>query len=289
MRADCGLKRSGMPLRLVLGTLGAVLLTNLVPAANSQAASGHVQTYRTLRATSHSVNPAGSMLRPRNVRPKPDFTRYCGSHSPNSPHCIALELAAIRHARSAQGFAVRPMVLPRNYQRLSYARQLFVLTNLERVDRGLHPIRGLTAALNRRSRVGAAKFDDPYVGDRAMQRLRLRSWRSLWAEDLGPLAADYDWMYDDGFTSYGPRIIDCGRPHAPGCWGHRDNILAHLYGSVLLAGAASAYPCALSVAVLISAGKAGRQPLSYSWHRARRSGAGDRITPALRDRAHRVA
>ena len=33
----------------------------------------------------------------------------------------------------------------------------------------------------------------------------------------------YGWMYDDGSAGENK---DCTSPTAPGCWGHRDNILA---------------------------------------------------------------
>lgn len=275
--------------RLLIAALAALPIVVLLPSGVGQATTSVANAPRTSDALHPGSMARRSMLRPRNVRPRPNFVPYCGSHSPNSRRCISLELAAIRHARAVQGFPARRMVLPRNYRRLTYARQIFVLTNLERVDRGLRPFHGLTPALNRRARRGATKFDDPTVNDRVMRRLGLRRWSSVWAEDLGPLAADYDWMYADGFTSYGPRIIDCDHPHAKGCWAHRDSILEHLHGRTLVAGAGSAYACALSVAVVMSATRVRSDRFAYTWRRAVHAGAGHRVTTPLHDHAHRVA
>ena len=51
--------------------------------------------------------------------------------------------ASIDAARRREG--VGPMVLPSNVQRLTTAEQLFIVIDLERVDRGLAPYLGLTA------------------------------------------------------------------------------------------------------------------------------------------------
>jgi hypothetical protein len=260
--------------RLAVPAIAALALVSALPAAPGHAAAQH-RHHAT--ASRHHRRPLGTLTHPRNVRPKPDFFEFCGTHSPNNPHCIALELAAIRHARKIQHFATRPLVLPHNYRTLSFARQTFVLTDLERVDRGLRPFSVLTAALNARAFAGARSGGDPTVGDSQMRQLGLQSWQSLWAEDLGPLATDYDWMYDDGFTSYGPRVTDCHYHHDTGCWDHRDAILARYRGRTLLAGAATTERYAGSIAEVLS--ESNSRPLgriAFTWRAAVRAGADHR-------------
>jgi hypothetical protein len=231
----------------------------------------------------------GTNLRPANVRPSPDFTAYCGSHSPNNPRCISLELKAIHDARRAQGFHTRRMVLPSNYASLSFAEQTFVVTNLERVDRGLRPFTALVPALNSRAAGGARDFSDPWVSSYLTELLGVHEWSSIWAEDYGPLAADYDWMYDDGYRGYGPTVEHCHSKNGSGCWIHRDIIIAG-YGApghTLIAGAATAGHDALSVAEVLSAGNVRPSATTYTWSAALRHGADGRAPHAwLRDTAH---
>lgn len=61
----------------------------------------------------------------------------------DSPPCVTAALKAIDSARAREG--VRAMVLPSNWYTLSVAEQIFVLTDLERVDRGLPPYLGMVA------------------------------------------------------------------------------------------------------------------------------------------------
>jgi len=56
---------------------------------------------------------------------------------------------------------VGPLVLPSNYDQLSYIEQMFVLANLERVNRGEQPIIGLSNALDALAQQGAANNLDP--------------------------------------------------------------------------------------------------------------------------------
>ena len=53
------------------------------------------------------------------------------------------------------------MSLPSNYPSLTPPEQLFVLTDLERIDRGLPPITGLAANLNAYAQAGANAHTDP--------------------------------------------------------------------------------------------------------------------------------
>ena len=162
--------------------------------------------------------------------PVPDYTRVCASGLDDSPACIDAALAAINHAHALEG--IRPMVLPSGFAHMSVADQLFVVVNLERVDRGLSPFGGLTTALNENAQRGADIANDPpdpgqaYVLDDA-------EWAGGSSNGLD---ADYGWMYDDGFDSGN---LDCLHRGAPGCWGHRKGILDDFgSGANLVMGAA---------------------------------------------------
>jgi hypothetical protein len=134
----------------------------------------------------------------------------------SAPGCTAYYLRAIDAARAAEG--VGPMDLPTNWARLTAAEQLFVVTDLERVDRGLPPYVGLSAELDTVAQQGADAGADPALGAVAAD-----SAASTWAGGMAAvLAADYQWVYDDGF---GSANSSCSAPGAAGCWGHRDGIL----------------------------------------------------------------
>jgi hypothetical protein len=174
-------------------------------------------TLAPLRSVPASESDSGIADPARNVNPNPVYTRTCSSNGlDSSSGCISAVLAAINHAHALEG--VRPMVLPDGFAQLSVPDQLFVAVNLERVDRGLSPFVGLTAALNRNAQVGADDANDPpdlgaaYVLDDA-------EWAGGSSNGLD---ADYGWMYDDGFDSGN---LDCEHMGAPGCWGHRKGIL----------------------------------------------------------------
>ncbi len=118
------------------------------------------------------------------------------------------------------------MVLPSNFQRLTTAEQLFVVIDLERVDRGLAPYLGLTANLDAVARRGAAGNRDP-AGTGAMA-VGPDGAGTIWAEDYSVLMADFGWMENDGWQGSlrATTNVSCRSPHGQGCWGHRDIILA---------------------------------------------------------------
>ncbi len=130
-------------------------------------------------------------------------------------------LALIDYCRARQG--VGPLHLPSNFAGLSVPEQMLVIIDLERVNRGEVPVAGLTAALDRRAQQAAAAGVDPDVG-----------FGDIW--EGGPTStaeADYGWMYDDGYAGVN---VDCGAPGQPGCWGHRDIILADNLPGPMVAG-----------------------------------------------------
>ncbi len=154
---------------------------------------------------------------PGNVAAVPDYTRSCASSGiDDSAGCVAAALDAINHAPALEG--VRPMALPAGFAQMSTPDQLFVVINLERVDRGLPPFRGLTTALNRNAQRGADDAGDPPDAGR-----RYALDDSEWAGgSVNGLDADYGWMYDDGYDSGN---LDCVHRGDAGCWGHRKGIL----------------------------------------------------------------
>lgn len=211
---------------------------------------------------------------PTNVPPHPDFLGACASRW-RSRTCKREALAAIKHARELEGLKHPALILPRNYNKLSVAEQTFVLTDLERVGRGLRPFVGLTSELNSASHSAAVARVDPSPVLSILQRMGVSQYGSIWAGDFGPLASDYDWMYFDGYSPDGSGInIDCQSPQASGCWGHRDNILGK-YGSqpVLLAGAGTAKPAGQSIAEVMTGGRSKASSYTYTWRKAKRHGA----------------
>jgi hypothetical protein len=148
--------------------------------------------------------------------------------SPAAADCVRPVLAAIDRARAAEGIAA--MRLPSGFTALSQPRQLLVIANLERSDRGLTPAIGLSRGLNQNAlaaaRINQDPVPNPFYGN---------AYGSNWAGGLGStLAVDFLWMYDDGPGSYN---IDCRSAHDAGCWGHRRNLL-YPYQSPLAMGAA---------------------------------------------------
>jgi len=140
--------------------------------------------------------------------------------------CQLAVVWGIDQARASEG--VRPLELPSNYDSLSVAAQLLVLTNLERVDRGLPGFTGLSAPLDHLANKGATANSDPN-GPAG------RVWGSNWAGgEASALLADYDWMYNDGL---GSPNLDCTTATPNGCWDHRLIILSN-YGPHPSMGAA---------------------------------------------------
>ncbi|MGC8498568.1 MAG: hypothetical protein ACP5OV_03590 [Acidimicrobiales bacterium] len=148
--------------------------------------------------------------------------RSCYTAGWTSTACIGVELRVINHIHRLEGVA--PMALPTNWAHLSVPEQLFVVTDLERVDRGLPPYLGLNGALSAVAQVGAVRDADPMPPPRLVGY----GFGSTWAGGAdNALMADFEWMYNDGWG--GSRAttsnFDCTSAHSAGCWGHRDVLL----------------------------------------------------------------
>jgi hypothetical protein len=170
-------------------------------------------------------NPAANV--PMNVNGGP--CQQTGTATPDSSAaCISGDLAQINAARAQEG--IGPMYLPTDYAQLSGPEQLFVVINLERVDRGLAPMTALTSDLDALAATGAGHGMDPTLPSGGV------AWAgAIWAGGYpSTLETDFAWMYDDG---PGSNNLDCTSSESSGCWGHRDVILHTGHTGTLLAGA----------------------------------------------------
>jgi hypothetical protein len=223
-------------------------------------------TLRPLSSIPASDSDTGIPDPKNNVSPVPDYTRICASNGvDDSAACVDATLEAINHAHELEG--VRPMVLPGGFAELSIPDQLFVAVDLERVDRGLPPLGGLTSALNANAQRGADDANDPpdpgetYALDDA-------EWAGGSSNGLD---AVYGWMYDDGYNSGN---LDCMRRSDAGCWGHRKGILDDFgSGANLVMGAAidttgdthTGDHGGTSMAVTLAVAGAPATSYTYSW------------------------
>jgi hypothetical protein len=186
---------------------------------------------------------------PANIAPSPNYlssgpcTGTPGNYSCTNPcvtsqltwpanaqnaACTNLVLRAVRAARAAEGVAA--MVLPSNWYALTTQQQLFVVADLERVDRGYPAYLGLNAALSANAQNAAANNSDPTlatgfaVGNDAQGS---PGFGGSWASDISVVSADYGWMYNDGWGGSAQMTpnLTCTSATAPGCWAHRDELL----------------------------------------------------------------
>jgi hypothetical protein len=254
------------------------------PAETARAdASLHAATGFILPSSTHPLQLVVNRLLTatlHNVAPAPYFVRTCATQGGNSPACIKQAVAAIEHARSFEHMKQQALILPDDYRQLSVAEQTFVVTNLERVDRGLRPYAGLTSHLDSVAHDAAVGRVDPSLSTYLMHAMHINAVGSIWASDFGPLSSDYDWMYNDGYSKSGSTNIDCVRDNAPGCWGHRDNILYPETGfRALSAGAGTAQPAGSSIAEILVGGQDTSPGYVYTWREALAHGAdGHQVT-----------
>lgn len=167
---------------------------------------------------------------PNSVAPTPDYPDSCAPVGEDSSiTCIRLTLAAVDAARAREGLG--PLRLPADFARLSVPEQLLVALDRERVDRGLAPFAGLSAALDANAQKGAAAAQLPPRPGRAYTEVGAE-W--IGAVDNG-LDADYQWLYNDG---PGSGVPNCSRTQAAGCWADRQIVLRRFGSHPLVMGAA---------------------------------------------------
>jgi len=171
------------------------------------------------------------MLPPQNpsesLPPDPNFTGD-GNCKPSalddSDTCNTDVVKAIDNARAALE-SMAPLSLKVSaFDSMTVPEQLFAVTDLERTERGLAPLAGLTAQLDTVAQTGAAANTDPELSSATLTGgATVTAWGSIWAGGTSnALGSDYYWMYDDGLGSPNG---SCTSSSSAGCWGHRDNIL----------------------------------------------------------------
>jgi hypothetical protein len=193
--------------------------------------------------------------------------------APMGRTCIDAGVYFLDKARARAGLPAYK--LPANFRSLTPAQQIFVLTNLDRIQYGLPPITGLTAALNHDAVNGVQAAADPAPTSTA----GLKGWTSNWAGGFANAPMAYEaWVWDDGLGSSNG---NCSPSHRSACWAHRHNILWKFRrGAVLAMGAATGFaPSDHSfrayTMLLVGGVRQGNWPrYCYTWRRAVADGAG---------------
>jgi hypothetical protein len=149
--------------------------------------------------------------------------------------CITAALKAFDAVR--RGEHVGAMSLPTNFATESVPVQLFVLANVERVDRGLGPFSAMSPQLNARSLSAARADQDPTFASPLPGTAAHSNWS---AKGNSALLDTFDWMYDDSINAGN---YNCDHVGESGCWIHRHGILGvpAQYSARRLMGAAVAY------------------------------------------------
>jgi hypothetical protein len=196
---------------------------------------------------------------------------YACSVSATSRACVNAVVYFLDQARARLN---KPAYqLPADFASLTAVRQAFILTNLDRLAYKLPPIVGLTAALGHDSLNGVYSDSDPSASDP-----NIAGTTSNWAGSFANMALAYEaWMYDDG---YGSGNIDCTSAAAPGCWGHRHDVLTSFPAGKTAMGAAVGKDAhgAIGYAMLLAVGRVTYRPTYiYTWAQAVKDGAGTHL------------
>ena len=234
--------------RRTVGILTAALIAVVSGAVSYSANSG-------ASPASLPTDPAGNVSLPPSVLDT-QYTDCRVQPIDNSAACTQALLAELNYGLATEGLA--PMALPSNWYTLSVPEQIFVVIDLERVARGLQPFKGLSFIWDVDAQIGAIAYGDPAAPTGS-------AWEGTeWAGAVAnPLQADFVWMYDDGFG--GPNI-DCESAGAPGCWIHRNNILAMGSCTTCLVGAGYATVDGLASVAAVLVEPSGATPtLSFTW------------------------
>lgn len=122
------------------------------------------------------------------------------------------------------------MALPTNWNLLTPQEQLFVVIDLERTARGLPAYLGLSRPLSAAAQWAALRLKDPSLAKGlavGLNQQKVKEMGSTLAVGYSTLEADFVWMYDDGWGGAlsATSNIACTSSGAPGCWGHRDQLL----------------------------------------------------------------
>ncbi len=201
--------------------------------------------------------------------------------------CVDAVVAALDAARADIGLG--PYVLPSGFDSLDATKQIFVLSNLDRIAYGLPPITGLSAALASPSRDGMRSDADPDPTS-LLAPLSTYAWTSNWAGNWANAPyAYYEWMYDDGYGGTETSNIDCTSPTAAGCWDHRRNVLAFAGPGTLSMGASvgnDLHGNPSFATTLVWTPVQHWTTYSYTWAQARAAGAGSAHSGRVRTLRH---
>jgi hypothetical protein len=210
--------RRSRRIAIALASIVAIASFSLIAATSARSANGTQNPGRNIAPIPNfylslfTSTSAGLTV----TTPNPCFVGGMPSYV-NTPGCTDVVLHAINHARASEH--VKAMVLPRNWQRLTVTQQLFVVIDLERVDRGLAPYLGMNATLDASAHAAATLSTDPKPAPGFVKT----AWGSVWAALFSPLEADYVWMYEDGWGGISATTnIDCTSATSSKCWGHRE-------------------------------------------------------------------
>ncbi len=225
-------KKSNIGLRLInlisLLTMATCVIAGVIALASMGTFSKIIEDIHlpvSQGVYSDASNPSVSLA------PSPNFFNACNPNTiDNSQGCIQATQSAIDRARKIEGLG--PIELPSDFAQLSAPVQLLDVINQERTARGYRRVDHLSSYLTSVSKRGATTNSDPSPS---------QSWAgnftANWAGGIpNALAADYMWLYDDGV---GSPNVNCQISSDPGCWGHRNAILAHFPKSGSLSFGAS--------------------------------------------------
>ena len=184
----------------------------------------------------------------QNIPPVPNTLPWSWSANPlpicfqpgQAAACDQQALQAINRANSIMH--IPAISLPSDYSTLPFDVRQFIIVNLERVDYGLPPIKGITASLDSIAQIGAQNGADPNDPNSYSWTSDEYNWLTVAGKN--PLLGAYAWLYDDGWGGTAPgatRNADCTSPTASLCWGHRDSLLWNP-GGTLIFGAGDAGP-----------------------------------------------
>jgi hypothetical protein len=225
-----------------------------------------------LASSASAAQPALSLSANIPIGPLP---AACES-APTGAVCVNAVIVALDAARSDIGLG--PYVLPANFDSLTAVKQIFILSNLDRISYGLAPIAGLSPWLATAAQAGMASDNDPDP-TALLKALPAYSWSSNWAGNWANAPyAYYEWMYDDGYKAGETSNVDCTSPGASGCWVHRRNVLAFASAGTLTLGAAvgsdSQGFSSFATTLVWTPGNTAWTSYSYTWAQAQAAGAG---------------
>jgi hypothetical protein len=214
-------------LRRLVSSAQALVVDALV--AGALIAAGPISACLPLTTAATASGAEGNTLSnpSHNLAPSRDTLHACLVPNGGRRQCDTHVRADIARAHRREG--IGPLSLPQGFAQLSSAQQLLAVSDGERVERGLAPALGLTGRLDAAAHAAATGEEDP-LGPGGY------SWGSNWVGGVrSALLADFLWMYDDG---PGSGNSDCAHAGEPGCWGHRENILASLEEPVAMGAGA---------------------------------------------------